>query len=335
MKSEPVLVVEDLRTWFHTDEGEALAVDGVSFSVNAGETLALVGESGCGKSVTALSLLRLIASPPGRIVSGRILLQGQDLVPLSEAEMRKVRGNRISMIFQEPMTSLNPVFRVGDQLCAPLMLHQGLSRTEARAEAVNTLARVGIPSPEERIDAYPHQMSGGMLQRVMIAMALACNPALLIADEPTTALDVTIQAQILSLLRDLQRESGTAMLLITHDLGVVAEAADRVAIMYAGKIVEEASARDLFSGPLHPYAKGLFHAVPRLKGERGRLYSIPGQVPAATAFPKGCRFHPRCEYAKDICRQTEPQWTTVGDGRRVACWLYGEGGEATEKNDEH
>ena len=328
MKSEPILAVEDLRTWFRTDEGEALAVDGVSFSVNAGETLALVGESGCGKSVTALSLLRLIPSPPGRIVSGRILLQGRDLVTLSENEMRRVRGNSVSMIFQEPMTSLNPVFRIGDQLCAPLMLHQGLSRVDARAEAVRTLARVGIPSPESRIDDYPHQMSGGMLQRVMIAMALSCNPALLVADEPTTALDVTIQAQILSLLRDLQRESGTAMLLITHDLGVVAESADRVAIMYAGKIVEEAAVGDLFAEPLHPYAKGLFHAVPKLKGDRGRLYSIPGQVPAATAFPKGCRFHPRCEHATDICRQAEPGWLSMKSDRRVACWLYD-----TEQND--
>jgi len=321
---KPVLSIRNLKTYFSTDDGDALAVDDVSFDVPAGKTVALVGESGCGKSVTALSIMRLVPSPPGRIAAGEVILNGQDLLKLSEAEMRELRGSAISMIFQEPMTSLNPVFRIGNQIAAAIRLHQKVSSREARDRTIQLLDKVGIPSPEERIDDYPHQMSGGMRQRAMIAMALACNPLLLIADEPTTALDVTIQAQILDLLRSLQAEHGMAILLITHDLGIVAETADRVAMMYAGKIVEEASVRDLFAHPQHPYTIGLFESLPKITESRERLQTIPGQVPVATRFPKGCRFHPRCPHCMAVCRDHEPRLEPIMPDHTAACWLHDE-----------
>ena len=323
-KVQILLGVRNLRTYFKTDAGEALAVDDVSFDIPAGKTVALVGESGCGKSVTALSILRLVPDPPGRIVGGRILFNGTDLLALSEREMRAIRGNNISMIFQEPMTSLNPVFRVGNQIAAAIRLHRNLPWKESRQEAIRLLDKVGIPAPEERVDDYPHQMSGGMRQRVMIAMALACDPLLLIADEPTTAVDVTIQAQILELLRALQVDTGMAVLLITHDLSVVAETAAEVAIMYAGKIVEQASVGGLFKTPKHPYTVGLFDSLPKLSSEKQRLHTIQGQVPAATDFPPGCRFHPRCPHAMDICAEESPKLDEVAPGHSVACWLYDE-----------
>ncbi len=322
MSDEAILRIRNLKTYFRTDEGDALAVDDVSLDVHAGKTVALVGESGCGKSVTALSILRLLPTPPGRIAGGEIWFDGRNLLTLTEAEMRAVRGGAISMIFQEPMTSLNPVFRVGHQIAAAIRVHQSVSQAEARRLTIQLLDKAGIPSPEERVDDYPHQMSGGMRQRAMIAMALACNPALLIADEPTTALDVTIQAQILDLLRALQAETGMAILLITHDLGIVAETADTVAIMYAGKIVEQASAADLFASPKHPYTQGLFASVPKLTETRERLETIPGQVPPATRFPSGCRFHPRCTHCMEVCKSKTPGTTAVSDGHTVACWLY-------------
>ena len=318
----PVLSIRNLKTYFRTDEGDALAVDDVSFDIPAGETVALVGESGCGKSVTALSIMRLVPDPPGKIVSGEILLNGRNILLESERTMRELRGNAISMIFQEPMTSLNPVFRIGNQIAGAIRLHRGVSWHEARGQTVALLDKVGIPSPEERVDDYPHQMSGGMRQRVMIAMALACDPQLLIADEPTTAVDVTIQAQILELLRSLQDETGKAILLITHDLGIVAETADLVVIMYAGKIVEQAEVKDLFADPKHPYTVGLFASLPKLHDDRGRLRTIPGQVPEATNFPSGCRFHPRCPHAIDACSRTVPDTVPVAEGHTVACWLY-------------
>jgi peptide/nickel transport system ATP-binding protein/oligopeptide transport system ATP-binding protein len=319
---DSLLSLRNLKTYFTTDDGDALAVDDVSLDIPAGKTVALVGESGCGKSVTALSIMRLIPQPPGRIASGEVLLNGRDLLRISEEEMRHVRGNAISMIFQEPMTSLNPVFRVGQQISATIRLHRGVSKQEAHAQTIALLDKVGIPSPDERVDDYPHQMSGGMRQRVMIAMALACNPQLLIADEPTTALDVTIQAQILELLKALQAENGMAVLLITHDLGIVAETADFVAIMYAGKIVEQAPVRELFGNPKHPYTVGLFASLPKMGDTREALHAIQGQVPAATRFPSGCRFHPRCPHCMEICKTTEPTSTSVGPDHKVACWLY-------------
>jgi len=327
----PVLIVRHLRTYFKTDEGDALAVDNVSLDVPNGKTVALVGESGCGKSVTALSIMRLVPEPPGRIVSGEILLNGKDILGLPLRDMRALRGNSISMIFQEPMTSLNPVFRIGNQIAAVIRLHRGVSWTEARTQTIQLLDKVGIPSPEERIDDYPHQMSGGMRQRVMIAMALACNPLLLIADEPTTALDVTIQAQILDLLRSLQAENGMSMLLITHDLGVVAETAEWVAIMYAGEIVEQASAVELFRNPKHPYTVGLFGSLPKADGVRGHLQTIPGQVPPATRFPAGCRFHPRCVHCMEICTKESPGWRQIAPDHPVACWLYDKTGDAVHE----
>jgi oligopeptide/dipeptide ABC transporter ATP-binding protein len=318
----PLLEVEGLKTHFFTRDGVVRAVDGVSFSIQPGETLALVGESGCGKSVTSLSILRLIASPPGRTVAGAIRFDGRDLLGLSEPAMRKVRGNEISMIFQEPMTSLNPVFRVGDQIAEAAIIHQHLSRAAARARAIEMLTLVGIPDPDERVDHYPHQLSGGMRQRVMIAMALICHPKILIADEPTTALDVTIQAQILELLDRLQKELGMAVLLITHDLGVVAGHADRVVVMYAGQVVETATTPQLFDKPTHPYTEGLLAAVPRVDAPRARLHAIPGQVPAATAWPTGCRFHPRCPYAFDKCIAEQPPLLETGEaGHTARCWL--------------
>jgi oligopeptide/dipeptide ABC transporter ATP-binding protein len=317
-----ILSIKNLTTYFETDAGRAVAVDDVSLDVPAGKTVALVGESGCGKSVTALSVMRLIATPPGHIASGEILLEGRDLLKVSESDMRAVRGNAISMIFQEPMTSLNPVFRIGNQIAAAIRVHQEVSWQQAREHTIQLLDKVGIPNPAERVDDYPHQLSGGMRQRAMIAMALSCNPVLLIADEPTTALDVTIQAQILDLLKALQAETGMAILLITHDLGVVAEVADLVAVMYAGQIVERANVNGLFDHPMHPYTKCLFEALPRVDQERGRLFSIPGQVPSAAHWPGGCRFHPRCPYAMAVCAQRVPPLTLGTEDHPAACWLH-------------
>jgi len=323
-RAEPLLEVAGLKTWFFTRDGIVRAVDGVSFHVTPGETLAVVGESGCGKSVTALSVLRLIPSPPGRIVSGTIRFAGRDLLGLSEAEMRQVRGNEISMIFQEPMTSLNPVLTIGRQIAETLTLHQGLSRNRALAKAVDMLRLVHIPEPERRAAEYPHQLSGGMRQRVMIAMALACNPKLLIADEPTTALDVTIQAQILDLMRELKQKIDAAIVLITHDLGVVAEMAQRVVVMYAGRKAEEAPVGPLFQRPLHPYTKGLLNSVPRLgatlAGERVPLAEIPGTVPSLREVIPGCPFEARCSFASDQCRREMPQFEEKEPGHFAACF---------------
>ena len=320
MSSEkPLLSIEDLKTWFYTDDGIARAVDGVSYSIQPGETLGVVGESGCGKSVTAMSVLQLVPTPPGKYVGGEILFKGENLLEKSEAEMRKIRGKEISVIFQEPMTSLNPVFRVGDQIGESLRLHEGMTKAEARERSIELLKQVGIPSPEQRIDEYPHQLSGGMKQRVMIASALACNPSLLIADEPTTALDVTIQAQILELLRDLQREKGMAILMITHDLGVVAENADHVVVMYAGKVVESAPVEELFENPKHPYTVGLFRSLPRLEQESERLEVIEGNVPNPLQFPSGCKFRPRCPHASETCAATEPDLDQIDQQHQVAC----------------
>jgi oligopeptide/dipeptide ABC transporter ATP-binding protein len=315
-----LLSLEDVRTWFFTDAGVVPSVDGISYKVHRGRTLGVVGESGCGKSVTALSVMRLVPSPPGRTVSGRIMFEGRDLLSLSETEMRRIRGNRIGMIFQEPMTSLNPVFTVGNQLLESIQLHLQMPAAEARNLAIEMLAKVGIPSPAQRIDEYPHQMSGGMKQRVMIAMALACNPALLIADEPTTALDVTIQAQILDLLSSLQQENGMGIVMITHDLGVVAEVADDVVVMYAGKVVEYTTVSELFSNPKHPYTQGLFKSLPDIELPRGsRLPTIPGMVPAPLKFPTGCRFRSRCPYASVECSEREPELRSMGENHVVAC----------------
>ncbi|AKU91058.1 ABC transporter ATP-binding protein [Vulgatibacter incomptus] len=320
----PLLSIEGLRTEFRTDGHTFAAVDDVSLAIGHGQTLGIVGESGCGKSVTALSVMGLVQAP-GRIAGGRILLDGEDLLAKSERELRRIRGNRIAMIFQEPMTSLNPVFTVGDQLGEAVRLHQKKSRAEARERAIELLKLVGIPSPETRVDAYPHELSGGMRQRVMIAMALACDPELLIADEPTTALDVTIQAQILALLRKLQRERGLAVMLITHDLGVVAESCEQVAVMYAGKVVERSSAAALFAAPRHPYTAGLLRSLPGAAGAAGRgkgtrLEAIPGVVPAPDRMPAGCRFRDRCDRAVPACAREIPPLVALGQGREVACF---------------
>jgi oligopeptide/dipeptide ABC transporter ATP-binding protein len=316
-----LLEVKNLSTYFHTADGLARAVDGISFEVAEGETLGLVGESGCGKSVTALSILRLV-DLPGRIESGEILLRGKDLLRLSKRQMRQVRGAQISMIFQEPMTSLNPVFTIGDQIIEAVRLHQKKGPEEARGLAVDMLRRVGIPGPEQRVDEYPHQLSGGMKQRVMIAMALVCRPALLIADEPTTALDVTIQAEILDLLAELQRELGMAVLLITHNLGIVAGMARRVLVMYAGRLAELSPTEDLFENPRHPYTLALFKSIPRLDAQRKeRLEAIQGQVPSPTNWPTGCRFHPRCPLAIDICPREQPPLEEKRPGHWSACWV--------------
>ena len=318
--TEPLLELRDLRTHFFTEDGVVRAVDGVSLALHAGETLAVVGESGSGKSVTSLSILRLVASPPGRIVGGSIRFRGRELLGLGEAELRAVRGREIAMVFQEPMSSLNPVHTCGAQIAEVLELHEGLGREAAHARAVEMLARVGLASPEQRAREYPHQLSGGMRQRVMIAMALACRPAVLIADEPTTALDVTVQAQILELIARLRREFGMAVLLVTHDLGVVAEAADRVAVMYAGQVVEQAGVRELFRAPAHPYTAGLLASLPRLGERRERLRVVPGQVPDPARFPAGCRFHPRCPIAVERCRTAAPELVAQAPGREVRCW---------------
>src|SRR5512139_1733646 len=327
--NKPLLEVKGLKTYFYTEDGVVRAVDGVSFEVYPGEVLGLVGESGCGKSVTSLSIMRLI-SRPGRVDEGEILLDGENLLTMSEDEMIKVRGNRISMIFQQPQTALNPVFKVGDQLAEVLSVHQDLGKDAGWKRAVELLKMVGVPDPERRADAYPHELSGGMAQRVMIAMALACVPELLIADEPTTALDVTIQAQILDLMRDLREKMGTSVLLITHDLGVIAEMAERVAVMYAGQIVEQADCQELFDQPLHPYTQGLIGSIPILGKIKDRLDVIPGSVPNLVNLPTGCRFAPRCaarvKHALKICTEAEPQLVEVKQGHHVRCWLY----ESTE-----
>jgi peptide/nickel transport system ATP-binding protein len=331
-----LLDVADLRTYFFLRGGILKAVDGVSFALKPHETLAIVGESGCGKSMTALSLMRLIPDPPGIIVSGSVQLDGRDLLALDERAMRGVRGKDISMIFQEPMTSLNPVMTIGNQIAEALLLHEGLSRADALKRAVEILKLVRIPEPEQRLREYPHQLSGGMRQRVMIAMALACNPKVLLADEPTTALDVTIQAQILDIILDLQKKLGTAVILITHDLGVVAETAQRVIVMYAGRKVEEALVGELFARPLHPYTHGLMASIPRLELMRGgtgetkrRLEEIKGIVPALTNLPSGCTFAPRCPFAIDICRREFPPYEEKRPGHWAACWrsheIYGAG----------
>jgi len=320
MTVAPLLEIEDLRTWFFTSDGVVRAVDGVSYSVAPGETLAVVGESGCGKSVTAMSVLRLLPSPPARIVSGAIRFEGRDLLTASEAEMRKIRGNEISMIFQEPMTSLNPVFTVGRQIAETLELHQGLSAADAESRAVEMLELVRIPEAKRRASEFPHQLSGGMRQRVMIAMALACKPKLLIADEPTTALDVTIQAQILELMLDLKEKVGAAIVLITHDLGVVAETAQRVVVMYAGRKVEEATVADLFARPMHPYTRGLMGSIPRLAGGAKRLTEIPGIVPRLNQPIVGCAFAERCAFVKERCRQEAPVFEAKAPAHFAACF---------------
>ncbi|HWH77786.1 MAG TPA: ABC transporter ATP-binding protein [Candidatus Binatus sp.] len=315
-----LIQVKNLQTSFFTPEGEVRAIDGVSFEIGEGKTLGLVGESGCGKSVTSLSIMRLIASPPGKIVGGEILYRGKDLLKLNNEAMRKIRGNEISMIFQEPMTSLNPVFTVGNQIGEAIKLHQGLGKKETRQKTIDMLRLVKIADPESRVDSYPHQLSGGMRQRVMIAMALSCNPALLIADEPTTALDVTIQAQILDLMRELRQRIGMALLLITHDLGVVAEQADEVAIMYAGKIVERSSTQAIFNRPFHPYTVGLLNSLPSVGGDKKkRLDAIPGVVPSPLHLPSGCRFRDRCPKAAELCAQHEPELIEKEPGHSVAC----------------
>jgi peptide/nickel transport system ATP-binding protein len=323
-----VLDVKGLQTVFFTNSGLFKAVDDVSFSVRRGETLAIVGESGCGKSVTALSIMRLVPDPPGRIVGGSISLEGTDLRSLDESEIRAIRGNRISMIFQEPMTSLNPVMRIGDQITEAVRLHRPMTRKEAWDQAVEMLRLVRIPVPERRALEYPHQLSGGMRQRAMIAMALACRPALLIADEPTTALDVTIQAQILALILELQKELGMALVLITHDLGVVAQTAQRVIVMYAGKKVEEADVETLFADPRHPYTRGLMASIPAVPSlstnSDARLVEIPGMVPSLTKLPKGCAFAPRCKLAIARCREEYPPLQSWGNDHLAACWRAAE-----------
>jgi oligopeptide/dipeptide ABC transporter ATP-binding protein len=326
MAAASLLEIDRLQTHFFTAAGVVRAVDGVSYAVRAGETLGVVGESGCGKSVAALSVLRLVADPPGRIVGGAIRFEGTNLLGLSEGEMEAVRGNHISMIFQEPMTSLNPLMTIGRQIGEAIALHQGLPRREALEKAIDMLRRVHIPEAEHRVHAHPHQLSGGMRQRAMIAMALSCNPKLLIADEPTTALDVTIQAQILDLMREMQETLGTAIILITHDLGVVAENADRVVVMYAGRKVEEAGADDLFEAPAHPYTKGLLGSLPSLEIaarsslRRARLSEIKGMVPSLAKLPQGCSFAPRCGFATVECRAAYPPLEQLRPGHWVACW---------------
>ncbi len=320
-----ILDIRDLKTFFYTYDGVAKAVDGVSYRLSAGEPLGIVGESGCGKSVSALSILRLIPDPPGRIVDGEIYFRETNLLELAYDRMREIRGNRISMIFQEPMTSLNPVFTVGDQIAEAFRLHQGLTRQEALDKSIDTLRLVNIPSPERCVGRYPHELSGGMRQRAMIAMALGCNPEILIADEPTTALDVTIQAQIIDLMLQLKEELGMAIILITHDLGIIAETVKRVIVMYAGKIVEEAVTRTVFKMPLHPYTQGLLQSIPRLGNKvrlgRVRLEEIPGVVPSLYELPPGCRFSTRCRHVMEICRKKEPELEEVEEGHLCRCWL--------------
>ena len=328
----PLLEVEGLEVEFSTRQGVAKVLDGIALSLEPGRTLGIVGESGCGKSMTALSIMRLVPVPPGRIGAGSVRLKGEDLLQTSEKRMREVRGKDISMIFQEPMTSLNPVYSIGDQIAETVRLHEGLGRRDSLDRAVEMLKAVHIPAAERRVREFPHQMSGGMRQRVMIAMALACRPSVLIADEPTTALDVTVQAQVFDLLKELQEKTGTAIILISHDMGVIAEMADRVMVMYAGRIVEEASTDEILESPRHPYTQGLISCVPHMEeeppAERAVLTEIPGVVPALTDLGSGCSFAPRCAHATDLCRRAAPQPFEAGKDHRVACWLYDEAGAA-------
>lgn len=324
MQQQKVLEVKNLKTHFFTKEGTSRAVDGVSFYLNKGETIGIVGESGCGKSMTSLSILNLIPSPPGKIVDGEILLHGQNIIGLPQEELRKIRGKKISMIFQEPMTSLNPVLTVGEQIAETIRLHEKLPRKQAWEKAVDMLRIVGIPSPEKRAKQEPYQLSGGMRQRVMIAMALACNPDVLIADEPTTALDVTIQAQILEILKDLQQQMGMSIIFITHDLGVVSEMCDKVAVMYAGQVIEEGLTDELFDKPLHPYTRGLIDSLPKLYEEQEELKTIEGSVPSPYNYPVGCRYADRCPFAKALCREAQPELITMADNRKVRCYKYSE-----------
>ena len=319
---EKLLEVKNLSTYFYTDEGVVYALDDVSFDLDKGEALGIVGESGSGKSVTALSIIRLVQSPPGKIVAGEVLLEGDDLLKKSNKEMRHIRGEKISMIFQEPMTALNPVFTVGQQIMESILIHQHKTKKQAHEQAIEMLRLVGIPAPEKRVDDYPHQMSGGMRQRVMIAIALCCNPQLLICDEPTTALDVTIQAQILELIRDIRERLGTSVILITHDLGVVAQVADKVMIMYAGKMMEYGTAKQIFTQPLHPYTSALMDSIPIIEKKTERLNVIRGMVPSLSKRPDGCLFHPRCDFACDICRTERPELIDMPDGRQVRCHKY-------------
>jgi len=318
--AESLLQIANLKTVFHTEDGVLPAVDDVSFEIFPGETLGLVGESGCGKSVTSLSIMRLISDPPGKIVNGRIIFEGRNLLALSEKQIRQVRGKDIAMIFQEPMTSLNPVFRAGMQIAEAIRFHYGSNKTEAWQKALDLLQSVGITDPERRINEYPHQLSGGMRQRVMIAMGMSCSPKLLIADEPTTALDVTIQAQILELMKKLKKERSMAFLLITHDMGVIADMCDRVVVMYAGKVMETSQVVPLFRNPLHPYTMGLLNSIPRLDKAKKRLYVVPGLVPDLLNMPPGCRFHPRCNVAQKKCLEQEPELQEVISGHLVRCW---------------
>ena len=324
MAEEVLLKVSDLATHFHTEEGVVKAVDGVDFEVRAGEVVGVVGESGCGKSMTSMSILRLVPKPQGKIVRGQIVFEGKDLLSLSEDEMRRVRGNRISLISQDPMTSLNPVLTVGEQIMEAIQLHQGLDKAAAKQKAIEMLHKVGIPSPESRVDEYPHQFSGGMRQRAIIAMALSCEPRLLIADEPTTALDVTIQAQILDLMRDIKEKENAGIIFITHDLGVVAEMCDFVCVMYAGKVVEATDVFTLFKTPSHPYTEGLLKSIPRLNDVKERLDPIDGQPPSLSKLPPGCSFAARCPEAQDICRQQEPELKQVGVNHHARCLLRDE-----------
>lgn len=331
-ENKPILQVKDLQTTFFTDSGEIPAVNHVSFHVNEGEVLGIVGESGCGKSVTSLSVMGLVPSPPGKIVGGEILFEGQDLLEMSEKKMRHIRGNEIAMIFQEPMTSLNPLFTIGNQMIEAILIHEKKwSKKKAVERAVEMLELVGLPRARDMMRDYPHQLSGGMRQRVMIAMALVCDPKVLIADEPTTALDVTIQAQILKLIRDLNDRLKTSVLLITHDLGVVAETCERVIVMYSGQIIEEASAEELFENPQHPYTKGLLQSVPDMRYKKDRLYSISGSVPRPGTIKKGCRFAARCEFVFDRCLQEDPELYETSDGHTARCFLYD--GKGVEPND--
>ena len=320
--SENLLEVKDLKTYFYTDNGVVKSVDGVSFHVKKGETLGIVGESGCGKSITSLSIMQLVETPPGKIVNGEILYEGEDLLKKDKIEMRKIRGSQIAMIFQEPMTSLNPVFTVGQQITEALKIHMGLDKNEAKKRAIEMLNLVRIPLPEKRFDEYPHQLSGGMRQRVMIAIALCCNPKLLICDEPTTALDVTIQAQILDLINELKVKLGTSVMMITHDLGVIAEVADDVMVMYAGKVVEYGTADASFDTPRHPYTYGLMDCIPKLTDDDEKhLHVIPGMVPSLEQMPKGCAFCPRCEAAMKICLDEVPQEIRMSDTHLASCWM--------------
>lgn len=321
MNNETLLEVKNLKTYFYTEAGIVKSVDDVSLRVEKGKTLGIVGESGCGKSITSLSIMQLVETPPGKIVGGEILLEGENLLSKTEDEMRKIRGNKIAMIFQEPMTSLNPVYTIGKQITEALLLHEKMSKHEAKDRAIEMLKLVKIPLPEKRFSEYPHQLSGGMRQRVMIAMALSCNPQLLICDEPTTALDVTIQAQILELINELKKKTNASVIMITHDLGVISEVADDVLVMYAGKVVEQAGVDEIFERPLHPYTAGLLQCIPKLNEDVETLHTIKGMVPSFDEMPKGCSFCPRCSLAKKICEEETPDLADV-DGRKVRCFQY-------------